>query len=205
MLRGERAFKVCGRQVAQGLMNPAPVIEQQVFGNRVCRLCAGFEMLSVDTFHLERLKERFGASVIVGRTRAAHALNGADGRGLAPEVPRCILTAAIRMDHQPFLRAPVRHGVLKGGDRQISIQRFAYCPADHAAAEQVDKCAQVQPALVRRHVGEIRYPCLIRHTDPEILPEQVRKRWSGTGFADNQEGWLTCYAANARSKSAGDR
>ena len=29
--------------------------------------------------------------------------------------------------------------------------------------------------------------------------------WSGTGFADNQEGWLSCYAANARSKSAGDR
>ena len=29
--------------------------------------------------------------------------------------------------------------------------------------------------------------------------------WSGTGFADNQEGWKSCYAANARSKSAGDR
>ena len=29
--------------------------------------------------------------------------------------------------------------------------------------------------------------------------------WSGSGFADNQEGWKSCYAANARSKSAGDR
>ena len=146
VLHGERVFKVYRRHVAQRLMNFAPVIEQQVFGNRVCHLRTGFEMLSVDAFRLERLKERFGAGVIVGHTRAAHALNGVDGRDRAPEVPRCILTAAIRMDHQPFLRAPVRHGVLKGGDRQISIQRFTYCPADHAAAEQVDEGTQIQPS-----------------------------------------------------------
>ena len=35
--------------------------------------------------------------------------------------------------------------------------------------------------------------------------EIIEAEWSGTGFADNQEGWLSCYAANARSKSAGDR
>ena len=43
----------------------------------------------------------------------------------------------------------------------------------------------------------------ILKTVREIAGKRIR--WSGSGFADNQEGWLTCYAANARSKSAGDR
>ena len=34
---------------------------------------------------------------------------------------------------------------------------------------------------------------------------RIWMHWSGSGFADNQEGWKSCYAANARSKSAGDR
>ncbi len=40
----------------------------------------------------------------MGRVWAAHTLNSTSGRDRTPEVPHCILTAAIRMDHQPFLR-----------------------------------------------------------------------------------------------------
>ena len=57
----------------------------------------------------------------------------------------------------------------------MSVDGVAYSPADHAAAEQVDEGTQVQPALVRRDVGEIRHPCMVRQGDPEILPEQVGK------------------------------
>ena len=68
-------------------MNPKPVIEQQVSRNRVRSLLAGLEMSIVDTLHLDRLEERFGTGVVVGRAGAAHALDAADGRDLAPEVP----------------------------------------------------------------------------------------------------------------------
>ena len=44
-------------------------------------------MSVVDTLHLDRLEERFGTGVVVGRTRTVHALDAADGRDLAPEVP----------------------------------------------------------------------------------------------------------------------
>lgn len=69
---------------------------------------------------------------------------------------------------------PVRYGVPQGGDGQLPVAGAAGCLADHAAAEQVDKGTQ-QPAFVCRHVGEIRYPRLIRQGDPEILPEEVGK------------------------------
>ena len=84
---GEQTLKLDRGEVAQGLMNPEPVIEQQVSGNRVRGLLAGLEMSIVDTLHLDRLEERLGTGVVVGRTRAAHALDAADGRDLAPEVP----------------------------------------------------------------------------------------------------------------------
>ena len=68
---------------------------------------------------------------------------------------------------------PVRHGIPKGGYGQMSVDGVAYGPADHAPAEQVDEGTQVQPALVRWYVGEIRHPRMVRQGDPEILPEQV--------------------------------
>ena len=71
---GEQALKLDRGEVAKGLMNPEPVIEQQVSGNGVRGRLAGLEMSIVDTLHLDRLEERFGTGVVVGRTRAAHAL-----------------------------------------------------------------------------------------------------------------------------------
>jgi len=68
-------------------MNSESVVEQQISRNRIRCLLAGLEMSIVDTPHLDRFEERFGAGVVVGRARTAHALNAADGRDLAPEVP----------------------------------------------------------------------------------------------------------------------
>ena len=84
---GEQALKLNRGEVTKGLMNPEPVIEQQVSGNRVRGLLAGLEMSIVDTLYLDRFEERFGTGIVVGRTRAAHALDAADRRDLAPEVP----------------------------------------------------------------------------------------------------------------------
>ena len=38
------------------------------------------------------------------------------------------------------------------------------------------KVHRYSQALVRRHVGKIRFTYLIRHAHPEILPDQIRKR-----------------------------
>lgn len=50
-----------------------------------------------------------------------------------------------------------------------------------------------------------RFATFNRFTNSPVANYHGEIYWSGTGFADNQEGWKSCYAANARSKSAGDR
>ena len=86
-LRGEGSFKFYRSKVAEGLVDAASVVEQQVSRNRARGFLASLEMSIVDTLHLDGLEERLGAGVVVGRARAAHALDAADGRDLAPEVP----------------------------------------------------------------------------------------------------------------------
>ena len=44
-----------------------------------------------------------------------------------------------------------------------------------------------------------------KSTTSRVINNVGNVNWSGSGFADNQEGWKSCYAAKARSKSAGDR
>ena len=84
---GKQAFKVNRGEIAEGLVNAASVIEQQVFCNRVFSLFSAPKMCSIDALNLESLEERFGAGIVVGDTRTAHALDAADGGDLAPEVP----------------------------------------------------------------------------------------------------------------------
>ena len=129
-------------------MNTASVVEQQVGRNRVCSFLTGPEMRSVDAFHLERLEERLSAGVVIGCARTAHALDSADGRDLAPEVPRGILAAAIRVDHQPLPRMPVRHGVSEGSDskRARRGRATAEAGADRRRARRRRGAALAAPA-----------------------------------------------------------
>ena len=84
---GEQALKVDRSQVAKGLVDTVPVVEQQVYRDRAFSFLSGPEMQSVDAFDLERLEERLGAGIVVGRARAAHALDTAHSGHLASEVP----------------------------------------------------------------------------------------------------------------------
>ena len=99
ILCGKYPFKLNRSMVAQRLVNPAPVVKQHVFRNRIRRLFARPEILPVEPFHLQRLEERLGTGIIIRRARAAHTLYSADFLNFVPEIPRCILAAAIRMDH----------------------------------------------------------------------------------------------------------
>ncbi len=80
-------------------------------------------------------------------------------------------------------RMSVLHGIVKRGNGQMPIDGIAGLPAHHPAAEQVNKAAQVQPALVCRDVGEVRHPGQIRQGYLEILLEQIGKgRGPGVGY-----------------------
>ena len=68
-------------------MNPASVIEEQVFRDCVRGFLPCFEMRLVNALDLERLEKCLGAGVIIRRFGTTHALNAADGSDLAPEVP----------------------------------------------------------------------------------------------------------------------
>lgn len=161
--------------VAQRLVNPAPVVKQHVFRNRIRRLFARPEILPVEPFHLQRLEERLGTGIIIRRARAAHTLYSADFLNFVPEIPRCILAAAIGVDYQFSLRPSVHYRVSKRSYRKPTVQHTAYCPANYSPAEQVYECAQIQPSFVSRHIREIRYPFLIRLVCLEILPQQILK------------------------------
>lgn len=84
---GEQVLKANRRQVAEGLVDAASVVEQKKCCNRVFGFLPGLEMQSVDAFDLERLEERLGAGVVVRRAQATHALDVAYGGHLAPKGP----------------------------------------------------------------------------------------------------------------------
>ena len=175
ILCGKYPFKLNRSTVAQRLVNPASVVKQHVFRNRVRRLFARPEILTVEPFHLQRLEERLGTGIIIRRARAAHTLYSADFLNFVPEIPRCILAAAIGMDYQFSLRPSVHYRVSKRSYRKPTVQHTAYCPANYSPTEQVYECAQIQPSFVSRHIREIRYPFLIRLVCLEILPQQILK------------------------------
>lgn len=175
ILCGKYPFKLNRSMVARRLVNPAPVVKQHVFRNRVRRLFARPEILPVEPFHLQRLEERLGTGIIIRRARAAHTLYSADFLNFVPEIPRCILTAAIGVDYQFSLRPSVHYRVPKRSYRKPTVQHTAYCPANYSPAEQVYECAQIQPSFVSRHICEIRYSFLIRLVCLEILPQQILK------------------------------
>ena len=175
ILCGKYPFKLNRSMVAQRLVNPAPVVKQHVFRNRIRRLFARPEILPVEPFHLQRLEERLGTGIIIRRARAAHTLYSADFLNFVPEIPRCILAAAIGVDYQFSLRPSVHYRVPKRSYRKPTVQHTAYCPANYSPAEQVYECAQIQPSFVSRHICEIRYPFLIRLVCLEILPQQILK------------------------------
>lgn len=175
ILCGKYPFKLNRSMIAQRLVNSVPVVKQHVFRNRIRRLFARPEIIPVEPFHLQRLEERLGTGIIIRRARAAHTLYSADFLNFVPEIPRCILAAAIGMDYQFSLRPSVHYRVSKRSYRKPTVQHTAYCPANHSPAEQGYECAQIQPSFVSRHIREIRYPFLIRLVCLEILPQQILK------------------------------
>ena len=126
-------------------------------------------MMQVDTFSLQSFKESFGTGIIIRRARTTHALNRVDLVYSGAEVGRSILATPICMYDEVFARFAVFYSCFQSGDRKISINRRAGCPADNTLTEKVNECANVQPAFIGRNIREVRYPAEVWETDAKVL------------------------------------
>ena len=79
-LSGICLFKINRCQVLQRLMNPPPVVKEQIRHHRCFGLSPRAKVHPVQAFDLDRLKKRLCASVVVGCPGSAHALDPSDCR-----------------------------------------------------------------------------------------------------------------------------
>ena len=88
------------------------------------------------------------------------------------------LATAVRMVKQAGGRSSHREGSSQGAKRQLLVQAVANRPAHDTPGVEVDDDGQIQPALSRPYVGDVRAPLLVGLD---------LRRYSGERF----DGWST--------------
>ena len=94
------------------------------------------------------------------------------------EGDRCVLNAAIRMMHEArgWLTPPHRH--LEGIDHELCPHVGVHRPSNDPARMGVQDEGQVEEALPRRYVGDVRQPDPVRLSGHEVPAKQIRCRSS---------------------------
>jgi len=140
-----------------------------------CQACRGMRGQWLIEFGLERAEEAFHHGVVVTVALASHA-------GDDPLIVQQLLERAAGVLHASV--AVMDQSV--GGIRPPRLQRMLQClfdqfashvigrgPADDAATEAVEHRRQIEPALTRLDVGDVRQPLLIRRRGGEIALDHV--------------------------------
>src|ERR671911_914744 len=80
---------------------------------------------------------------------------------------------------QPLTGSSDRQSLAQRLERQFLVQPVADRPANHPSGKQIEHNGQVQPALTRPDVRDIRVPILVRTVCREVLLEQVGRDREG--------------------------
>jgi len=122
---------------------------------------------------LERAKEALDGRIVVTVTRPAHAAAEAIGAQQRLVPIAGVLRPAIRMmEHRATARAAGHRNVQRGAD-QVGLKGRAERPADHASRPQVKHHGEIEPAVVRRHAGDVGRPDPIGRGDGESTPQVI--------------------------------
>src|SRR3954471_22909554 len=74
---------------------------------------------------------------------------------------------------QTFTGLSDRQSLAQRLKRQLLVQSIADGPADHPPRKQIQHHSEVEPALARPQIGDIRFPLLVRALGREVLLEEI--------------------------------
>jgi hypothetical protein len=114
----------------------------------------------LDSLLLQAAEERLCDGVVPTVPLPTHARLQAIGPTEAPPGVASVLGALIRMNYGSP-RSASTHGHHQRVEHKLTVDRRARRPADDLAREQIHDDGQVQPALPRPKVSNVRHPCLV--------------------------------------------
>jgi len=126
------------------------------------------------TFGLESPEEAFDHGVVKAIADATHADSRLDPSEVILVGLAGILGSLVRMMQQAIAGASAPNRHLQRIFDQAALHVLGHRPPDNSSAEQVQNSGQVQPALTRVDVRDVRNPLLVRPLRSEVLGQQVR-------------------------------
>ena len=155
-------------------MGPDPVVERlYVVEDLECRLLAPAEGAGVHALALDYAHERLHGGVVPRAGYRAH--RGLDP-GVAhrpPQEQRHVLRAVIRMVDAALGRPATRDRHPEGVVGELGRHAARHRPADYPARPDVEHHRQVEPSLVRAHVGDVGEPRPVGTVRAEVALDQV--------------------------------
>ena len=137
--------------------------------------------LFLDLLFLHAAEEGLGAGMVPAVAVAAQTRLQVIRTAESPPRVAAVLRSLIRMNHGPA-RTPSAYGHQNGVEHQIAVNRRTGRPADDLAREELHDDGEIEPALPRPNIGDIRYPGGVRPRDGETPLQQVGDQ--DGGFAD---------------------
>ncbi|KPP97529.1 MAG: hypothetical protein HLUCCA12_18175 [Rhodobacteraceae bacterium HLUCCA12] len=144
-----------------------------VSGGGVFVLLAGLPCDRPDQLRLDGLEERLDHRVVVAVSAPAHRDQDAAFTEQRLVVDRAVLRSAVGMVDQPWGGVASRQSTAQRFDRKIALQAVTRGPADDPPGEQVQHDCEVEPALGRPDVGDVRPPLSVRAIRREVLRYQI--------------------------------
>src|SRR5437016_1496144 len=144
------------------------VLEDGAVGVRVRR-----PVRLVCEFDLERREEALRDRVVPAVAAPAHAHDDAVGVEHGAVVAARVLAPAVGMMHEPGAGLAMGQGHRQRLDGELPRDPVAQRPADDPAREEVEDDDEVQPALARPEVRDVRDPGRVRRRDRELPIEDV--------------------------------
>ena len=149
------------------------VVKRQPVNYLIHRLPAGCKPLPVQPADLQATPQALRWGVVPAVALAAHrTLHLVTGQR-ALKFMSAVLTATVGMEDKARCWVPSKPRHLQGVRDQAALHVRLHAPAHHLAAEQVNHCCQVQPALVGGDVGDVACPDLIGRSRGEVALHQV--------------------------------
>ena len=181
------ALELSWAEIVQGRVHPASVVPEQPLDHCVLSLPVGFELLSMQPFHLQRTEQRLRAGVVPAVASSTHGSSYSVAGEKLRVAAAGVLAAPVRVEDQIFAgqALPPCHFQCAAGQRRCD--RLAHGPAHDAAAEQIEHHGQVQPAFAGGDVGHVAGPDGVRRGYRKVARQQVgrdRQRMVAVGGDD---------------------
>src|SRR5215210_24710 len=159
-------------------MQPASVVEPfQVLEDGTPRYLSIGETSSMHELGLQGGDEALCHRVVQGGSGPSHRRNDADLFEALAEGDRCVLDAAVGMMHESrrWLTPPHRH--LEGIHHKLGSHVGVHRPPDDPTRMGVQDEGQVEEALPRRYVRDVRHPDPVGLSGHEVPAKQI---WGGS-------------------------